>query len=110
MQKVFPFVSDKEDNSPSAEPLAALKVVGLFAGIGGIEAGLHMAGHTSELLCEIEPSARAVLSHHFPKVITHDDIRTLEDIPEADLLAAGFPCQDLSIAGRHRGYVDGNPV
>jgi DNA (cytosine-5)-methyltransferase 1 len=45
-----------------------LAVAGLFAGIGGIELGLHLAGHSTQLLCEIDPGAKAVLAHHFPDV------------------------------------------
>jgi DNA (cytosine-5)-methyltransferase 1 len=82
---------------------AILDVVGLFAGIGGIELGLHAAGHKSVLLCEIEPSACRVLRTQFPSVTLHNDVQTLEDLPKVDLLAAGFPCQDLSQAGRTAG-------
>lgn len=39
----------------------SLSVAGLFAGIGGIETGLHLAGHTSRLLCEVAPGACRVL-------------------------------------------------
>lgn len=85
---------------------ATLRVVGLFAGIGGLELGLHEAGHRTELLCEIEPTAQSVLAAHFPGVPLTGDVRELRDLPEADLIAAGFPCQDLSQAGRTAG-IDG---
>jgi DNA (cytosine-5)-methyltransferase 1 len=77
--------------------------VGLFAGIGGIELGLHAAGYRTQLLCEIDPAARAVLGERFSGVALHDDIRTLEELPAAEVLAGGFPCQDLSQAGRTAG-------
>jgi DNA (cytosine-5)-methyltransferase 1 len=80
-----------------------LDVVGLFAGIGGIELGLHASGHRSVLLCEIEPAACRVLQHRFPDVPLHNDVKTLEQLPKTDLLVAGFPCQDLSQAGRTAG-------
>lgn len=80
-----------------------LRVAGLFAGIGGIESGLHSAGHESVLLCELDPWANAVLERHFPECPKHDDIATLERLPEVDLVAAGFPCQDLSLAGTRAG-------
>lgn len=80
-----------------------LDCVGLFAGIGGIELGLHAAGYQPQLLCEIEPGARAVLERRFPGVELHDDVCTLDGLPAADVLAAGFPCQDLSQAGRTAG-------
>jgi DNA (cytosine-5)-methyltransferase 1 len=80
-----------------------LRVVGLFAGIGGIEAGLHRAGHTSVLLCEIDDRARAVLAARFPRLRLVQDVRELDALPSCDLVAAGFPCQDLSQAGRTAG-------
>ncbi len=79
-------------------------VAGLFAGIGGLEKGLAASGHHSELLCEIDPLARAVLEARFPGIPLHDDVCTLESLPrKVDLLAGGFPCQDLSQAGRTAG-------
>lgn len=80
-----------------------LTVVGLFAGIGGIELGLHKAGHRTEVLCEIDPGAQRVLRAHFPEVPLATDVRDLERIPDAGICAAGFPCQDLSQAGRTEG-------
>jgi DNA (cytosine-5)-methyltransferase 1 len=78
-------------------------VVGLFAGIGGIELGLAAAGHQAQLLCEIEPGALAVLTDRMPDVPRHADIRTLRSLPRVDIVAGGFPCQDLSQAGRTEG-------
>ncbi|MFA9432817.1 DNA cytosine methyltransferase [Egicoccus sp. AB-alg2] len=82
--------------------MTSLRVVGLFAGIGGIEKGLEASGHASTLLCEIDPAARAVLDRHFESEV-ENDVRALRSLPEADLLAAGFPCQDLSQAGGKAG-------
>lgn len=83
-----------------------LRVAGLFAGVGGLEYGLHVAGHETALLCENDPAAAAVLTARFPKAKLHDDVRTL--LPRAmparlDVLTAGFPCQDLSQVGRTAG-------
>lgn len=80
-----------------------MRVVGLFAGIGGIEAGLRQAGHDTELLCEIDPGACNVLRHQFPDVPLSGDVRNIKTLPSADVLTAGFPCQDLSQAGRTAG-------
>lgn len=80
-----------------------LRVVGLFAGIGGIEVGLSEAGHESVLLCELEPAAKRVLTSRLPAVPLHADVTHLAELPEADLVAAGFPCQDLSQAGQTAG-------
>lgn len=80
------------------------RVVGLFAGIGGLELGLSAHGWRTELLCEIDPGARAVLSAHFPDVESHADVTRLRALPAGtELVAAGFPCQDLSQAGRTAG-------
>jgi DNA (cytosine-5)-methyltransferase 1 len=86
-----------------AQARARLSVVGLFAGIGGIEVGFQRAGHESALLCEIDPHARAVLEARFPDVPLISDVRDLPALPRADVIAAGFPCQDLSQAGRTAG-------
>lgn len=81
-----------------------MKVVGLFAGIGGIELGLSRAGHETLLLCENDVGARAVLDARFPSIPKVSDVRALDSLPSGtELLAAGFPCQDLSQAGETRG-------
>lgn len=78
--------------------------MGLFAGIGGIEAGLRAAGHRTIRLCEIDPAARGVLEQRFPGVPIDEDIRRIEHLPEGtDLVAAGFPCQDFSQVGPTSG-------
>jgi len=85
----------------TAEPL---RVTGLFAGIGGIELGLSTANHVTELLCEIEPAAIAVLAEHFPNKKIQRDICEMKAFPKGtQLVAAGFPCQDLSQAGKTAG-------
>lgn len=82
----------------------ALSCTGLFAGIGGIELGLSQAGHETTLLCEIDAAASAVLDAHFPNVKRQCDIRTLKALArQTEILTAGFPCQDLSQAGRTAG-------
>lgn len=83
--------------------MKGLKIVSLFSGIGGVEAGLHRAGHSTTMFCEIDPAARAVLSHHFPDVRIKDDICALKSLPRCDVVTAGFPCQDLSLAGQKAG-------
>jgi len=80
----------------------SLSTIGLFAGVGGIERGLELAGHRSELLCEIDPGARRVLRRHFNAEVERD-IRRMGAFPKVDLIAAGFPCQDLSQAGMTAG-------
>ena len=81
-----------------------MRVIGLFAGIGGIEQGLRLSGHfETDFLCEIDPGAQAVLKTHFKEVPVKSDVRNIKSLPKTDLLVAGFPCQDLSQAGRTAG-------
>jgi DNA (cytosine-5)-methyltransferase 1 len=81
-----------------------MTTVGLFSGIGGLELGLSRAGHQTVLLCENDKVARAVLDAKFPDIRKHSDVRELESLPRnTQLVAAGFPCQDLSQAGRTAG-------
>lgn len=78
-------------------------VTGLFAGIGGLERGLMRGGHETLLLCENDAAASEVLRRRIDSPI-HDDVRTLRALPKSTtLVAAGFPCQDLSQAGRTAG-------
>lgn len=82
---------------------------GLFAGIGGLELGLSKAGHRSEMLCEIDPAAQAVLRHKWKKQEIIDDIRKIKELPDSvNAVCAGFPCQDLSSSGEKRGIIDGD--
>ncbi|QYN02366.1 DNA (cytosine-5-)-methyltransferase [Pseudomonas protegens] len=80
-----------------------MKVAGLFAGIGGLELGFSRAGFGSALLCEIEPIAQHVLRANFPGVEVVSDVRNVQDLRGADILCAGFPCQDLSSSGNKAG-------
>ena len=77
----------------------------LFAGIGGIDLGLERAGMRCKWQVEIDDYASRVLEKHWPRVKRHRDIRTFPTSGDwsVDLIAAGFPCQDLSIAGKGEG-------
>lgn len=83
------------------------KIAGLFAGIGGIELGFHRAmGPDVEttLFCEWWDPAKKVLAARFPGVEVHPDVRELNDLPrDTTIVSAGFPCTDLSQAGRTAG-------
>jgi len=82
----------------------ALRVAGIFAGIGGFEVGLERAGHKSLLLCENDLAAQAVLREHFKGRRLIADVAEIDAVPrEIDLLTAGFPCQDLSQVGLTQG-------
>jgi DNA (cytosine-5)-methyltransferase 1 len=80
-----------------------------FAGIGGFDLGFQQAGMMPVFHCEIDPFCQKVLKRHWPEVPLHGDIKTLdpETIPESDLWAGGWPCQDLSNANTNREGLEG---
>jgi DNA (cytosine-5)-methyltransferase 1 len=81
-----------------------LTITSLFSGVGGLELGLSRAGHKTLLFCETDPAARSVLKSKFPRVKLAGDIAKLKTIPRStNLVAMGFPCQDLSQAGNTQG-------
>ena len=80
-----------------------MKVLDLFAGIGGFSLGLERAGMTTVAFCEIEPYCQAVLKKHWPGVPIFNDITHLKYRQNVDLVTAGFPCQDISLAGEGAG-------
>jgi DNA (cytosine-5)-methyltransferase 1 len=77
----------------------------LFAGIGGIDLGFERAGLQCKWQVEIDAYAQKVLAKHWPNVRRHDDVRTWPqpDTERVDIIAGGFPCQDISYAGKGAG-------
>ena len=86
---------------------AKLRVTSLFAGIGGMDLGMARAGAQTTLLVENWRPALDVLEARFSDVRIHEDVRDLPRLPPADLVTAGFPCTDLSQAGRTVGINGG---
>lgn len=82
-----------------------LTIGSVFSGIGGLDLGLERAGVGQvSWFCESDPYCRQVLSRHWPGVPVFDDIRELgSDVPRVDVVAGGFPCQDISTAGKGAG-------
>ena len=80
----------------------------LTSGIGGFALGFQWAGLSYPVLfCDIEPWCRQVLNKHWPDVPIAEDVKVLADdpdrnVPDCDILTAGFPCQPWSVAGRSR--------
>lgn len=103
-------VSSRPNESLPSNSKKAIEyeVAGLFAGVGGLERGFELAGHHSTMLCEFDPAARYVLGRHFPDAEIAPDVRTLKELPDCDVLTAGFPCQDLSQVGRRKGITGPN--
>jgi DNA (cytosine-5)-methyltransferase 1 len=86
------------------------RVLDLFSGIGGFSLGLgRTGGFRTVAFCEIDPFCRRVLSKHWPEVPCYDDVRTLTadrlraDGIDVDVICGGFPCQDISLAGKGAG-------
>lgn len=93
--------------------MTPLKVLDLFSGIGGFSLGLERTGGFKTVaFCEIEEFPRRVLAKHWPNVPIYNDVRTLtaerlkQDGITADVICGGFPCQDISVAGKAAG-IDG---
>ena len=80
------------------------KVGELFAGIGGFGLAAQRAGFELAWACEIDDFASRVYGARFPTVPVHPDVRDFEGVP-VDCITAGFPCQDLSVAGKRKGLV-----
>lgn len=91
---------DAQNTTSSAKPT----VGSLFAGIGGFDLGFEQAGFQTAWQVEIDPVCRAVLSDRFPHASQYADVRTcLPSLKSVDVVAGGFPCQDVSAMGRRRG-------
>lgn len=83
-----------------------MKVIELFAGIGGFRLGLEKTGHQIVWANEWLPRPRSIYQYHFKEEPNGQDIRTVDpfSIPEADLVCGGFPCATFSVAGRRTGF------
>lgn len=79
----------------------------LFAGAGGFDLGFDAAGWECAWQVELDPKARKVLAHWWPKVERHDDITECDGLAPVDVIVGGFPCQDLSVAGKRAGMEHG---
>ena len=88
-----------------------MRVLDLFSGIGGFAYAGHMlGGFTTTQFVENNAYCQQVLRKNFPLVPIHDDITTFDTsfkFGEYDLITAGFPCQDLSSAGKQAGLREG---
>ena len=80
----------------------------LFAGCGGFRLGMERAGYECVGACEIDRYARQVYSNHFKGTPFFYDAREINptEIPDFEILCAGFPCQSFSVAGQRKGFND----
>ena len=102
--KVWRFRENARQVESMGEEARMLTVLDLFSGIGGFSLGLERAGMKTIQFVEIDPFCRKVLKKHWPEVPQHDDIKTYTGTPGfADVICGGFPCQDLSYAGKGEG-------
>ena len=86
-----------------------LKLLDLFSGIGGFSYAAEkiVGGYETTQFVEIDSYCQSVLRKNFPNTPIHDDIKTFSAKPrQFDVFTIGFPCQDLSVAGRQRGIND----
>jgi DNA (cytosine-5)-methyltransferase 1 len=90
--------------------MSTLTVGSLFSGIGGLELGLKRAGMRTVWQVEKDDYCRKVLAKHWPDVQRFDDVCRVgaHNLSPVDLICGGFPCQDISTAGRGEGIVEGN--
>lgn len=75
----------------------------LFAGIGGFDLGFERAGMVCAWQVENDPFAISVLQRRWPNVKRYADIRECTELETVDVLCGGFPCQDISFAGKGAG-------
>ena len=94
---------------PTPGPSGRLRVLDLFAGIGGMSLGLERAGFETSAFCERDGYACRILRKHWPRTPIFEDVRTLTHKRLKDhgigveVITGGFPCQDVSTAGKGAG-------
>jgi DNA (cytosine-5)-methyltransferase 1 len=84
-----------------------VRVGSLFAGIGGFDLAAQRVGWTTVWYSEIHPYASAVMAHRFPEAVNLGDVTQITNPPAVDVLCGGFPCQDISLAGKGGGVAAG---
>lgn len=87
-----------------------LNVGSLFSGIGGIDLGFEREGFKTKWFIENNPYCQKVLKKNFPKGKVYSDITEIDfsKLEKVNVLTGGFPCQDISVAGRRGGITKGN--
>jgi DNA (cytosine-5)-methyltransferase 1 len=88
----------------------SLRVLDLFSCVGCHALGMHRAGHETVALCESNAWRRERLAMNFPGVPIHDDVRSFDSPPPADVAFGGPPCQATSVAAAIHGYRTGESL
>lgn len=85
-----------------------MKVISLFSGVGGLDLGLILAGHTIVWANDIFDEAISTYCTNIGSHITNQDLRQIpsQDIPDGDVVVGGFPCQGFSVANWARSVKD----
>ncbi len=87
--------------------MTELRLGSLCSGIGGLDLAVEaVTGASPAFFAEVDKDASRVLAHRWPDVPNLGDLRTA-DLPDVDILTAGFPCQPVSQAGKRQGTDDG---
>lgn len=82
-----------------------MEVGSLFSGIGGIEIGFEKAGFKTKWFIEQDEYCRRIINKAWPGKKIYEDVTTVnfKQVPKVDILTGGFPCQDISVAGKGVG-------
>ena len=81
-----------------------MRFVDLFCGIGGFHAALSQLGHECVFACDIDPEAAHMYEKNFG-INPHYDIRECKNLPDFEILCAGFPCQPFPAAGKEKDSI-----
>jgi DNA (cytosine-5)-methyltransferase 1 len=90
--------------------MATLTIGSLFSGYGGLDLAVSKVLNAEVVFhCEWDEAPSKILEKHFPGVPNYKDVSKVDwaTVPKVDILTGGFPCQDLSLAGKRAGLKDG---
>lgn len=100
-------------STPPESPIpfeeSGLKLLDLFSGIGGFSLAAHWLGIETTQFVEINPFCQAILKKNFGDIPIHENVKTFTpQTAQFQIVAGGSPCQDLSIAGKQKGIINGD--
>ena len=88
--------------------MANMKVLDLFAGVGGVKQGFEQAGFTTAMSMDFDRHCKQTFDFNYQEPLVCDDVTcwSPEDYPEFNILTGGFPCQAFSVAGQRKGFAE----